>query len=225
MEAPAPRHPVDLACGVALGVVVLVDLFTASTLSLVAYVQPSLVASVQFLETRLSQLNLVCAVAVLVTWPFLFREHHRRLTIGVVALQTLGLILDIISLVASTLFGHQANPLYLLLEATCVHVSVVLLFTVWYTTLDHPRKVQGAAGTPLRWWLVFPQNNVQYRGYEGWIPGFVDYLFVSFCMSSTLGPGDAVPLARPLKLLMMLQVSLALLVLVVLAARAIGLIG
>lgn len=215
----------DLVCGAALGLVVVVDLFTASTLSLVAYVQPSLVGWVQFLETRLSQINLVCAAAVLATWPFLFREAHRRLTIGVVAVQTLALTLDVISLVASTLFGHQANPLYLLLEAACVHVSVVLLFTVWYTTLDHPRKMQGPGGARTRWWLAFPQNNVPYRGYEAWAPGFVDYLFVSFCMSSTLGPGDAVPLARPLKLLMMLQVSLSLLVLVVLAARAIGLIG
>jgi hypothetical protein len=216
---------VDLACGVALGLVVTIDLFTAASLSLVAWVQPSLVGWVQFLETRLSQVNLVCVATVLATWPFLFREHHQRLTIGVVALQTLGLILDVTSLVTSTLFGQQAKPLYLLLEAACVHVSVVLLFTVWYTTLDHPRKVLWAAGAKSRPLLVFPQNNVQYPGYDDWLPGFVDYLFVSFCMSSTLGPGDAVPLARSLKLLMMLQVSVSLLVLVVLAARAIGLIG
>ena len=175
MEAPAPRHPVDLACGVALGAVVVIDLFTASALSLVAYVQPSVVGLVQFLETRLSQINLVCALSVLVTWPFLFGEAHRRLTLGVVTLQTLGLILDVISLVVSTIFGHQANPLYLLLEAACVHVSVVLLFAVWYTTLDHPRKMQAASGAPARSWLIFPQNNVRYHGYENWVPGFIDY--------------------------------------------------
>jgi hypothetical protein len=225
VPASAARHPVDLACGIALAIVAAIDLFTASSLSLVAYVQPQLAAMTQMLEARLSQVNLVCVAAVLATWPLLFRERHRRLTLAVVSLQTLGLTLDVISLVASTLLGQKANPLYLLLEAACVHISVVLIFAVWYTTLDHQGQLARAGGGTARALLVFPQNSGVYPGYQGWVPGFVDYLFVSFCMSSTLGPGDAVPLARPLKVLMMVQVSLALLVLVVLAARAIGLIS
>jgi hypothetical protein len=224
VPARAARHGVDLACGIALALVAVIDVFTASSLSRVTYVQPQLAAVAQFLEMRLSQVNVACAAAVLLTWPFVFRHRHRRLILAVGALQTVGLVLDVTSLVASTVLGERANPLYLLLEAACVHVSVVLIFAVWYTALDHPGQLERAAGGGARALLVFAQNNVTYPGYQGWTPGFADYLFVSFCMSNTLGPGDAVPLARPLKLLMMLQVSLALLVLVVLASRAIGLI-
>jgi hypothetical protein len=72
---------------------------------------------------------------------------------------------------------------------------------------------------------LFPQDVAAYSGYADWVPGFVDYLFLSFSTSSTLGPTETLPLARPVKLLMILQVSISLLVLVVLAARAIGLIG
>ena len=104
-------------------------------------------------------------------------------------------------------------------------VPVVLLFAVWYAMADHFGQETRAAGGTARAVFAFPQNNTRYPGYERWVPGFIDYLFVSMCMSSAMGPGDAVALARPVKLLMMLQTYLALVVVVVLAARAIGLIG
>ena len=71
----------------------------------------------------------------------------------------------------------------------------------------------------------FPQHSARYPGYEAWVPGFVDYLTFAFTTSSSLGPAEALPLAKPAKLLVTLQVSLSLVILLVLAARAIGLIG
>jgi hypothetical protein len=53
----------------------------------------------------------------------------------------------------------------------------------------------------------------------------VDYLTFAFTTSSSLGPAEALPLAKPSKLLVTLQVSLSLVILLVLAARAIGLIS
>ena len=225
MAAQAKRHPVDLACAVALAVVVGIDFFTAKSLSLVAYVQPQVVEWAQLVEQGLSWIALLCVAAVLATWPFLFREQHRRLTLAVIALQTVGLVLDVTSLVTSTLFGKQAAALYLLLEAACVLTSTVLLFAVWYAALDHHGRMLRRSAIPARQILLFPQDVAAYSGYADWVPGFVDYLFLSFSTSSTLGPTETLPLARPVKLLMILQVSISLLVLVVLAARAIGLIG
>ncbi len=225
MAPPAKRHPVDLACGLALAVVVGIDFFTAKSLSLVAYVEPQLVAWAQFVEQGLSWIALLCVAIVLATWPFLFRAQHRRLTLAVIILQTFGLVLDVTSLLTSTLFGKQAAALYLLLEAACVLTSTVLLFAVWYAVLDHHGRELRRAGLAARQILVFPQDIVAYSGYADWMPGFVDYLFFSFSTSSTLGPPETLPLARRIKLLMILQVSVSLLVLVVLAARAIGLIG
>jgi hypothetical protein len=225
VAAQAKRHPVDLACGVALAVVVGIDFFTAKSLSLVAYVQPQVVEWAQLVEQGLSWIALLCVAAVLATWPFLFREQHRRLTLAVIALQTVGLVLDVMSLVTSTLFGKQAAALYLLLEAACVLTSTVLLFAVWYAALDHHGRMLRRSAIPARQILLFPQDVAAYSGYADWVPGFVDYLFLSFSTSSTLGPTETLPLARPVKLLMILQVSISLLVLVVLAARAIGLIG
>jgi len=142
----------------------------------------------------------------------------------VVALQTIGLSLDVMGLLASTLFGKHANPIYLLLEVALVHASTVLLFAVWYAALDHHRQVARAHGEPARQALSFPQSTSKYPGYDGWLPSFVDYLFVAFSASSSLAPSEALPLAGKVKLLMMVQVSFSLVILLVLAARAIGLI-
>lgn len=209
----------------ALAVVVAIDFFTARSLSLVAYVVPALVGWTQVVEQGISWIALLSVAAVLAAWPVLFREQHRRLTIGVIALQTSGLVLDVASLVTSTLFGKQAAALYLLLEAGCVLTSTVLLFAVWYAALDHHGRLLRRVGVPARQALAFPQDIAPYPGYADWVPGFADYLFLSFSTSSTLGPTETLPLARPVKLLMIVQVSISLLVLVVLAARAIGLIG
>ena len=144
---------------------------------------------------------------------------------AVLALQTLGLTLDVTGLLASTLFGKHANPIYLLLEAALVHVATVLLFAAWYAAIDHHRQVARARGEATRQRFGFPQQSARYPGYEEWVPGFVDYLTFAFTTSSSLGPAEALPLAKPAKLLVTLQVSLSLVILLVLAARAIGLIG
>lgn len=224
MSAAGDRHPIGLACGAALAAVSAIDFYTARALSLVAYVQPRVVALVQPLEVGLSALCAAGVAAVVVSWPFLFREAHRRLTLIVLGVQTVGLTLDVIGLLASTLFGKQSKPLYLLLEAGMVQVSTVLLFATWYATIDHHRHVVRADGQATRPRIGFPQQASRYPGYESWVPSFVDYVTFAFTTSSSLGPAEAVPLAAPAKLLVSFQVSLSLVTLLVLAARAIGLI-
>ena len=68
---------------------------------------------------------------------------------AVLTLLTLGLALDVTGLLASTLFGKRANPIYLLLEAALVHVATVLLFAAWYAAIDHHRQVARARGEPM----------------------------------------------------------------------------
>ena len=219
------RHPLDLAFGGCLALISAIDFYTARSLSLVAHVELSLVQIVQRLEEGMSIACALGVAALIVTWPFLARPSHRCLTLAVLALQTLGLSLDVIGLLASTLFGKRANPIYLLLEAALVHVATVLLFASWYAAIDHHRQVAHASGQPARQRFAFPQHAGRYPGYEGWVPGFVDYLTLAFTTSSSLGPAEALPLAPPAKMLVTFQVSLSLVILLVLAARAIGLIA
>lgn len=225
MTPQGDRRPLGLASGISLSIVSVVDFYTARSLSLVAYVEPGLVSLVQGVENGLS---VICAIGVgliLVSWFFLDRETHRRLTLVVLSAQTTGLLLDVFALLMTTLFGKHANPFYLLLEAALVHVATVQLFSVWYTTLDHHRQLTRDLGGPEhRQRITWPQHSAHYPGYENWVPGFIDYYSFAFTVSSCLAPAEALPLDAPVKLLVMTQVTLALVILLVLAARAIGLI-
>jgi uncharacterized membrane protein len=57
---------------------------------------------------------------------------------------------------------------------------------------------------------------------QGWSPNFIDYLFLAFNTSTAFSPTDAPVLARWAKILMMLQSLLSLLIIALLAARAVN---
>ena len=58
-----------------------------------------------------------------------------------------------------------------------------------------------------------------------WHPRFVDYLYLSFTNASAFGPSDTLPLTRWAKLLMMLQSSISIVTLILVAARAVNMLG
>ena len=75
--------------------------------------------------------------------------------------------------------------------------------------------------------FVFPQMQIEKSererfGVERWRPGFVDYLFIALTQSSTFGPTDAPLLARWAKLLTVVQISISLSIVILLIARAVG---
>ncbi len=57
-----------------------------------------------------------------------------------------------------------------------------------------------------------------------WKPGFVDYLFLAFNTSTAFSPTDVPILSRWAKLLMMVQSSVSLGTIAILAARAINIL-
>ena len=59
---------------------------------------------------------------------------------------------------------------------------------------------------------------------NGWSPGFVDYLFLAFNTSTAFSPTDVPVLSRWAKVLMMLQSSISLATIALLAARAVNIL-
>lgn len=68
-----------------------------------------------------------------------------------------------------------------------------------------------------------PQAKIA-AGEHGWEPGFVDYLFLAFNTSTAFSPTDAPVLSRWAKALMMIQATISLLVIALLAGRAVNII-
>ncbi|HYY24925.1 MAG TPA: hypothetical protein VE689_05495, partial [Candidatus Udaeobacter sp.] len=59
---------------------------------------------------------------------------------------------------------------------------------------------------------------------QDWSPNFVDYLFLAFNTSTAFSPTDVPVLERWGKILMMLQSLLSLLIIALLAARAVNIL-
>jgi hypothetical protein len=60
--------------------------------------------------------------------------------------------------------------------------------------------------------------------YQGWTPGFVDYLFLAFTTATASSPADVLSLTGRAKLLMMLEATISLVTIAMVASRAVGIL-
>ncbi len=142
---------------------------------------------------------------------------------------TIELVASVIRLV-SALPSHRETPIALLRSAASIWVANILVFALWYWRLDaggpHGResRTRHIAGA-----FLFPQMTMlpdarAAAGHEQWSPDFFDYLFLAFNTSTAFSPTDTPALARWGKVLMMLQSTISLTVLALLAARAVNIL-
>jgi len=124
--------------------------------------------------------------------------------------------------------AKKENPEELLRAAVALWLSNILVFACWYWRLDaggpHARDLRQfhTEGAFLFPQMTLPPDSSFCK--TGWRPGFVDYLFLAFNTSTAFSPTDVPVLSRWAKLLMMVQSSVSLGTLAILAARAINIL-
>jgi uncharacterized membrane protein len=140
---------------------------------------------------------------------------------------TLATVWSLVMLIGG-LPAKKENPEELLRAAVALWISNILVFACWYWRLDaggpHARDqrrfhTDGA--------FLFPQMTLPDDSHlckTGWRPGFIDYLFLAFNTSTAFSPTDVPVLSRWAKCLMMVQSSVSLGTLAILAARAINIL-
>ena len=125
---------------------------------------------------------------------------------------------------------RKITPQQLLLAAAMLWVSKILVFASWYWRLDaggpHKRDLIPGHNDGA---FLFPQMTMTpsakiAAGEHNWSPNFIDYLFLAFNTSTAFSPTDAMVLSRWAKILMMIQAMISLLVIALLAARAVSII-
>lgn len=176
-------------------------------------------------------LSLVLALLVPSVISHQTRRHrlNRILGFAVDAVLTLGLTVSVVLLIGA-LPSHKEAPQALLLSAASLWVTNILVFALWYWRLDaggphqRERRAKHAEGA-----FLFPQSTMspealKQTGQEDWSPEFIDYLFLAFNTSTAFSPTDVPVLARWAKVLMMLQSLLSLLIVALLAARAVNIL-
>jgi uncharacterized membrane protein len=158
-------------------------------------------------------------------------KHRLNIIFGfaVDVVLTVGLIVSVILLIGA-LPAHKESPLELLLSAASLWATNILVFALWYWRLDAggPHQRDRTGGYPDGAFL-FPQMTMgeealRVAGQQDWSPNFVDYLFLAFNASTAFSPTDVPVLARWAKVLMMLQSLLSLLIIALLAARAVNIL-
>ncbi|HJZ45795.1 MAG TPA: hypothetical protein VKE41_01475 [Roseiflexaceae bacterium] len=112
--------------------------------------------------------------------------------------------------------------LMLLRDAALIWIVNILTFALWYWEIDSGgpgrRHREGYHSVD----LVFPQLALDQTGERPWCPSFIDYLFLAFNTSTAFSPTDTLVLSRRAKLLFMTQSLISLVVLAIIAARAIN---
>ena len=175
--------------------------------------------------------SLVLAVLI----PSMVSYHTGRhrlnaiLGLAVDALLTLGLIVSVILLINALPTGKE-TPQELLFSAASLWITNILVFALWYWRLDaggpyQRDKLPGHSDGA----FLFPQMTLSKEalsaaGQQNWSPNFIDYLFLAFNTSTAFSPTDVPVLAGWAKILMMLQSLLSLLIIALLAARAVNIL-
>jgi hypothetical protein len=156
--------------------------------------------------------------------------RHRLNTIlgfAVDGVLTAGLVISVILLV-NALPAWKETPQQLLLSAASLWVTNILVFALWYWRLDAGgpyqrfKRTGHSEGAFLFPQMIMSKEALRGAGQQDWSPNFIDYLFLAFNTSTAFSPTDTPALARWAKVLMMLQALLSLLIIALLAARAVN---
>ncbi|WP_431323164.1 hypothetical protein [Rhizobium sp. YTU87027] len=123
-----------------------------------------------------------------------------------------------------TVHPPETRSVSLLTSSFTIWITNVLTFSLLYWQIDAggpARLARRMAGRPD--WL-FPQTSAPELAAPDWRPLYVDYLSLAFNTAAAFSPTDVLPLTRRAKGLMMIESSIALLTLVLVAARAVNVI-
>jgi len=173
---------------------------------------------------------LLLAVVSVLLVPTVIAHRTGRVQINVVlghvilAIVTASMIYSLAMLIAR-LPAHADSPKTLLLSAAGLWSANILVFASWYWRLDaggpHQRDLRAAHTEGA---FLFPQMTLSGKHDRTWRPGFVDYLFLAFNTSTAFSPTDVPVLSRWAKVMMIVQSSISLMTLALIAARAVNIL-
>lgn len=144
-----------------------------------------------------------------------------HILLGVV---TLSLIVSLALLVRGLLTKSE-SPQMLLRGASALWIANILVFASWYWRLDaggpNQRDLREAHTEGA---FLFPQMTMKGKDAKAWSPEFVDYLFLAFNTSTAFSPTDVPVLSRWAKIMMIVQATISLMTVALIAARAVNIL-
>jgi hypothetical protein len=171
-----------------------------------------------------------CLVGVLELWPGRPKPHDARrptvlaLLVAVSAFTVLGVGVLVMSLVSHS--GSQITGRQLLLSGAVVLLTETIAFGLAFWELDCGGPVARALATARQAPdFQYPQDENPQLARPDWSPRLADYLYVSLTNTIAFSPTDTLPLTRSAKLLMAAESILSGVTILLVAARAVNILG
>lgn len=150
-------------------------------------------------------------------------RQRRLLALSLIAIIAIINIFSLVFLVRALLLGSASgiDGHELLQNGLTIYVTNIFMFALWYWEMDGGGPDRRVVSGHKRDFL-FPQ--MIHKGISGtnWLPGFTDYLYLSTTNVTNFASADTVPISHRAKLLMMVQALVSVITVVLVAARAIG---
>jgi hypothetical protein len=151
---------------------------------------------------------------------------RRRIALGLIGLVSAVNVVSLILLVHFLLHGGKAGGRSLIFSGIALWGTNVLLFGLWYWELDRGGPRERARGTRAMPDFLFPQmTDAAHLVGPHWMPGLIDYLYVSLTNAAAFSPTDTMPLTATAKLLMSAQSLVSILIVVLVVARAVNILA
>jgi hypothetical protein len=174
--------------------------------------------------------GLLLLVLVLVTpHPRMrYSPLRRRAAIALIALVSAVNFVSLILLCHYLLHGGaSSHGRPLLFSGIALWATNVLLFGLWYWELDRGgplARAQAQEDPPDFLFMQMTDEGAKLAG-PSWVPGLIDYLYLSFTNSTAFSPTDTMPLTQTAKLLMTAQALTSLLIILLVISRAVGILS
>jgi uncharacterized membrane protein len=187
----------------------------------------TLVVGPPFVRYLVPTLELV--LALLLTLPYshavlMEAGLRRHVSIALIALIGLANAIALAFLIHQLLYGGGLTGRTLLFAAFDLWGTNVIAFALWFWELDGGGPVRRRHDPARERDFAFVQLTDREVAPQGWEARFLDYLYVAFTNASAFSPTDTLPLTRRAKMLMLLQSTISLLTLLLVAARAVNIL-
>jgi hypothetical protein len=149
----------------------------------------------------------------------------RMLGLAILGVVTLSNGWSVLLLVQRILDGRPITPGRLLAAGAAIWLTNVIVFALAYWEFDRGGPAARAIGRRGHPDFLFAQMQSPELAPPDWEPAFADYLYLSFTNATAFSPTDVLPLSRWAKMLMMAQSAVALMVVVLVVARAVNVLG
>ena len=148
----------------------------------------------------------------------------RRLSIGLIAIMTVGNTAAAIILVSDIIKGTNDTPTLLLGRGAAIWVTNVIVFSLWYWQMDRGGPAERAASTLIHPSFLFAEETAPGSAKEDWEPEYPDYLYLAFTSATAFSPTDTLPIRHWAKMTMMVESAVSLVVAILVVARAVNIL-